>query len=186
MLKRSLESLVAGVCVYAAMAACSGAGGPGSPAGSGDAGGPVATEGGQPARGGAPSTSAAGEDSGLAGSPVPNAMAAGNGGGGGEGECGCQPAEPTEPKEPTVVEAECKQMPGLASMWAVAEVPGATDVDLSKVVAIVQYPEGVNKTPPGFDSYAATVYLKDGAVATACGPVSTPGLQATRVRFVLP
>jgi hypothetical protein len=178
MLKRSLESLVAGICVYAAMAACSGGGASDSTGRSGEAGGPVALEGGQPSMGGAPlQPDAAGMAS--AGSPVPNAMAAG----GGEGECGCAPVEP---KDPTIVEAECEEFPGLPTMWAVAEVPGSTEADLSKVVAIVQYPEGVNKTPPGFDSYAATVYLKDGAVATTCGPVSTPGLRATRVRFVLP
>jgi hypothetical protein len=185
MLKRSLESLVAGVCVYAAMAACSGAGGPGSPAGSGDAGGPVATEGGQPARGGAPSTSAAGEDSGLAGSPVPNAMAAGNGGG--EGECGCQPVEP---QEPTVVEAECDvEIANSATLWAVAEFPGKTALELARVVALVEYPETARvayKWPAGFASQATSTMTQDGSVAVSCGNQTQPTLSATRVRFVLP
>jgi hypothetical protein len=180
MFKRSLESLVAGVCVYAAMAACSGGGTAGSPAGVGDAGGPVATEGGQPARGGAKSVAEAGES--MAGSPVPNAMAAGNGGG--EGECGCQPVEP---KEPTVVEAECETgATGTPSVFAVAEFPGKTALELAHVVALIEYPAGIQKWPSGFVTQLGTPIVQDGSVAVGCGSTSAPGANAVRVRFVLP
>jgi hypothetical protein len=169
--------------VYAAMAACSGGGAASRAPGGGDAGETVASEGGQPGKGGAPSSAEAGE--GMAGSPVPNAMAAGNGGG--EGECGCQPVEP---KEPTVVEAECgTEFDGSPLSWAVAEVDGAALLDLARAVAVLEYSDSAstaNKLPEGFNAYSAGVYLKDGSVAASCGPLASPGLQASRVRFVLP
>jgi hypothetical protein len=182
MLRRSLESLVAGVCVYAAMAACSGGGAASRAPGGGDAGEAVAIEGGQPSRGGAPSRAEAGE--GMSGSPVPNAMAAGNGGG--EGECGCV----TEPAEPTIVEAACDQeVANSPSLWAIAEFPGKTATELARVVALVDYPDAANTTykwPSGFTSQVSSVLVGDGSVAVGCGAQTTPGLTATRVRFVLP
>jgi hypothetical protein len=179
MLKRSLESLVAGICVYAAMAACAGGGASDSTGRSGEAGGPVALEGGQPSMGGAPpQPDAAGMAS--AGSPVPNAMAAG----GGEGECGCAPIEP---KEPTIVEAECETgASGTPSLFAVAEFPGKTTAELARVVALVEYADGIQKWPSGFVTQVGSPIIQDGSVAVGCGSTSAPGANAVRVRFVLP
>jgi hypothetical protein len=182
MLKRSLESLVAGICVYAAMAACSGGGGPGATKQAGDAGGPVVLEGGQPATGGAPHQ-ADGAGMSNAGSPVPNAMAAG----GGEGDCGCAPVEP---KEPTMVESECDvEVAGSPSLWAIAEFPGKTALELARVVPLIEYPEAARvsyKWPTGFVSQVSNVLVQDGSVAVACGSQTVPSLTAVRVRFVLP
>ena len=118
-----------------------------------------------------------------AGSPVPNAMAAG----GGEGDCGCAAVEP---KEPTVVEAECDvEVANSPSLWAVAEFPGLTAVDLARVVPLIEYPEAARasyKWPAGFASQVSSALIQDGSVAVACGSQSIPSLTAVRVRFVLP
>ncbi len=180
MLKRSLESLVAGVCVYATVAACSGGGSAGRAPGPGDAGDPLALGGGQPAHGGAPT--AAPTETSSAGT-VPVAMAAG----GGEGDCGC-PA--VEMREPTVVEAECDQnSPNSPTVWAVAEFPGKTAIELARVVPLIEYSEEARATykwPAGYVSQVSSVMVKDGSVTVACGSQTVSALTATRVRFVLP
>lgn len=172
MLIRSLESLVGGCVVYAVVAACSGAGA--SQDASQAVSGSEVVEGGQPSSPAKPGASG----------PVPDAMAAGTGGSG--VACGCEPAEP---KEPMVVEAKCEALEGSPSSWAIAEFPGVDAVRLSGARALVEYSTeaaAANKLPTGFASYAVSVYIRDGGVAATCGPVSAPGLLASRVRFILP
>lgn len=186
MLKRSVESLVGGCVVYAAMAACSGGGATGAPSLRNHSGAAmVAAEGGQSSTGGTAAQSTVGEFAGSAGGPVPDAMAAA--GSGGAAACPC---EPVTPVEPTIIEAKCEtQFSGSPLVWAVANVPGGQLFDLARSVALIEYStaaSAANKLPEGFQSYAVGVYVKDGAIAASCGPVSTPGLQAMRVRFVLP
>lgn len=186
MLRRSLESLIAGCVVYGALAACSGSGTASAP---GREVVVASTDGGQPSSGGA-QAQAAGSVA-AAGSPVPDAMAASGSGGGvavGGGAAAC-PCEPSQPKEPTVVEATCATVDGLPSAWATASFPGLTVIELSRVTAVLDYSDetaGVYKWPASFTAYASPVYVKDGAVATNCGLLSAPKLQATRARFVLP
>jgi hypothetical protein len=173
-IKRTCESLVAGSIIYAAMAACSGGGGAIAGGQMSGHGGSDAAIGGQPAAV-AGSTSTAGT--------VPVAMAAGTGGSTGTTECDCQPVVPVEP---TVIEVPCDvTVDGSPALWAVAEFPGKTALELSAVRVLVEYPEGINKWPAGFSSIAGAVYVKDGSVATTCGIAQAPDGAAVSVRFIL-
>ncbi len=175
-IKRGLEWLGGSVLIYATLAACSGAPGVDLTDQQNDAG--EATAGGN---GGQPAV-VGGTDTGMAGT-VPVAHAAGMAGSAGSSACVCEPVV----KEPTVVEAACdKTAEGSPALWAVAEFPGKTALELSAARVLVEYPEGVNKWPAGFATQVATVVVQDGSVTVGCGIAQQPQNAATRVRFVLP
>ena len=173
---------MSGMVIYGAMAACGGPT-PHAAKGSVAAAGAPGLDGGQPSFGGEPAHSGApGAGMMASAGTVPMAIAAEGGG----PDCGC-PA--VEPKSPTITEVACAQVDGSPSTWAILQLPGMTDTDLARVTVVLDYsPEAAAtfKWAPGFVSYASTVYVKNGAVATVCGAASSPGAQAIRARFIVP
>lgn len=183
MLRRTIETLGAGIAVYVLMAACSGSGGAGQPqaaagsssvAGSDGSGGLVGT-GGEPG------------DAGMMAdvmNPVPDAMAAA---GAGNGDCGC---EPYVPPEPTVVTADCDIEGSNGSMFAEVAFPGRTKEQLATVHVVVTYPTDIADRYPasalaGYDTQLSTLFVRDGYVATNCGSIAS-NFVGESVTFVLP
>jgi len=175
-MRKALEWLGGSCLVYGLMAACSAA--PGANAPGGAQAGPSAAMGGADGAGGAPHVGAAGEalvDDG----PVPVAVAAGTGGGPG--------GAPVVALAPTVVEAECDQTAdGSPSMWAIAQFPGKTALELAGVAVLMETPPGLYKWPTGFTHQLGAPIVMAGSVAVTCGSAQSPATAALSVKFVLP
>jgi hypothetical protein len=168
-MKRVLEAMLSGVCVYVAMAACSASSGEERMVGSGgernDTDGPSENN-----------------DGGFGGllDPVPDAGASsggadsndsGDGDGDQEASCTCPDPEPYEPPEPTVVTLDCPSSGAVVKY----EIPGKSAIELIGVRYLFEPNAGSQ-----VKDFAMTgpVHVADGEVATPCyGPT---------IKFIIP
>lgn len=174
-MSRFLEWLGGSVLVYVVVAACGGSGAT-------ERRGDTEIDSGAMGAGGVPgSGGSASSDSGVLAdvmNPVPDAHAQD----GGIPACDC-PGAP----EPIVVEAECGTIvDGSPSMWAIAEFPGKTALELIGVRTLVRFPDDLYVYPDGITHTAGAAFVGDGIAAVGCGTVQYPNTLALSVTFVLP
>jgi hypothetical protein len=129
--------------------------------------------------------------------PVPVAHAAGASGvagavaTGGNGQptggqatvCDCPP--PYEPPEPEVVTVPCDIETGTDVLFAQAEFPGRTALELANVRVLVHLETEIsNLWPPGWTQVVITPAVEDGRVLVQCG--ARPYYPNASATFILP